>query len=105
MLSRRSFPVAAEAVVEAEAQGVVVFARTFLPTWRARLDGGPAPTLVANARDVGIAVPAGRHVVEISWDASPFRRGVVIQAVGLVVALAAAWAGSTKATTGSTVQS
>ncbi|HEX4440208.1 MAG TPA: hypothetical protein VH854_09065 [Thermoanaerobaculia bacterium] len=95
MVSRRTYPDAAEAVVEADAPGVVVFARTYFPSWRARLDGAPAPILVANARDVGIAVPAGRHVVEIAWDASPFRRGVALQAAGLAVALAAAaWAGT-----------
>jgi hypothetical protein len=90
LVSRRAYPDAADAVVDADAPGTVVFARTYFPAWRARVDGAPAPVLVANGRDVAVAVPAGRHQVEIEWDRSPFRRGVVIQAAGLLVALAAA---------------
>ena len=94
LLSRRSHAEAAEAVVEARTPGTVVFARTYFPAWRARIDGMPAPVLVANARDVAVAVPPGRHVVEFAWDASPFRRGVALQAAGLLTALAAAAWGS-----------
>jgi len=90
LVSRRAHADAAEAVVEAQAPGVLVFARTYFAAWRARVDGADAPVLVANARDLGVAVPAGRHVVELQWDASPFRRGVALQAAGLLVALAAA---------------
>ena len=90
LVSRRAYADAADAVIEADAPGTVVFSRTYFPAWRARVDGAPAPVLVANGRDVGVAVPAGRHEIEIEWDRSPFRRGVVLQAAGLVVALAAA---------------
>jgi hypothetical protein len=90
LLSRRAHADGAEAVVEAQAPGTVVFARTYFPAWRARIDGAAAPVLVANARDVAVAVPPGHHVVELAWDASPFRGGVALQAAGLLVALAAA---------------
>jgi hypothetical protein len=101
LVSHRAYADAADAVVEAEGAGTLIFARTYFPAWRARVDGAPAPVLVANGRDVAVAVPAGRHEVALEWDRSPFRRGVLLQASGLVVALAAATWGRR----GSTVQS
>ncbi len=80
----------AAAGVEAEAPGYVLFSRTFFPAWRARLDGVPAPVIVANARDLAVAVSSGRHRVEIEYDRRPFRRGVAIQAAALLAALAVA---------------
>jgi hypothetical protein len=83
----------AEARVEADAPGFLIFSRTSFPSWRARLDGRPAPTLVANARDLAVAVPAGSHRIEFEWDRSPFFRGVAIQAAALAFLLAAALLG------------
>ncbi len=80
----------AAATVEAAAAGHLLFSRTFFPSWRARVDGAPSPVGVANARDLAVAVPAGRHRVEIEYDRRPFRRGVAIQAAALLSALAAA---------------
>lgn len=80
----------AEAVVDAAGNGHVVFARTFFPAWRASLDGAPAPVVVANARDLAVAVPAGRHRVAFEYDAAPFRRGVALQAAAFLAALGVA---------------
>ena len=77
----------AAARVDADAPGHVLFSRTFFPAWRARLDGAIVPVTVANARDLAVAVPAGRHRVEIEYDRRPFRRGVAIQAAALLAAL------------------
>ena len=84
----------AAAVVEAAAPGYLIFSRTFFPVWRARLDGERARVTVANARDLAVAVPAGRHRVEIAYDRGPFRRGVAFQAAAFLVALAVAMATS-----------
>ncbi len=65
--------------VHAGAAGHVVFARTYFPAWKARLDGREAPVLVANARDLAVAVPAGDHHVEFEYDRAPFTRGVLLQ--------------------------
>lgn len=73
--------------VEAKAGGWVVFARTYFPAWRARLDGRPVRPLVANARDVAVAVPPGRHAFALEWDRGPFHRGVIAQAAALAAAL------------------
>ncbi|MFY9550823.1 MAG: hypothetical protein WAU32_06705, partial [Thermoanaerobaculia bacterium] len=83
-------PDRARARVEAEGAGHLVFSRTYFPAWQARLDGEAVPVLVANARDLAVAVPAGAHTVEIAYDRTPFRRGVAIQAAAFLVVLAAA---------------
>ncbi len=80
----------AAATIDAAAPGHLLFSRTFFPAWRARVDGLRAPVGVANGRDLAVAVPAGRHRVELEYDRGPFRRGVAIQAAALLAALAAA---------------
>jgi hypothetical protein len=84
----------AAAAVSAEGAGWVVFSRTSFPSWRARVDGRPARVLVANARELAVAVPAGSHRVVFEWDAAPFRRGVALQAAALVLLAAAGLAAS-----------
>jgi hypothetical protein len=74
----------ASASVEAAAPGHVIFGRTYFPAWRAKLDGREVPVLIANARDLAIAVPAGSHRVEFRYDRAPFTRGVLIQATALL---------------------
>jgi hypothetical protein len=54
------------------------------------VDGRDAPVLVANARDLAVAVPAGEHRVEIRWDERPFVRGVILQGAALLFLVLAA---------------
>ena len=74
--------------VDAGAPGHVVFSRTFFPSWKALVDGAPARVLLANGRDLAVALPAGRHHVEIFWSPAPFRSGVAIALLALVSVLA-----------------
>ena len=73
--------------VDAGAPGHVLFSRTFFPEWKGRLDGSPAPVLLANGRDLAVAVPPGKHRVEIFWSPASFRWGVLLQGFALLVAL------------------
>jgi hypothetical protein len=82
-------PARASATVDAAGAGWVVLARTYFPAWKATLDGRPARVLLANGREVAVAVPGGRHRVELWWDEGPFVRGVLFQAAGALLALAA----------------
>src|SRR5204862_318774 len=50
--------------VETSGPGVVVLVDGYDPGWRVSVDGRPAPLLRANVAFRGVAVPAGRHVVE-----------------------------------------
>ena len=83
-------PSSAAVELEADGAGWVLFSRTFFPAWKARVDGVPAPVLVANGRDLAVAVPGGRHRVAIEYDRRPFRWGVGIQAAALLAAAAVA---------------
>jgi hypothetical protein len=85
---RELTPERAVGSVEANSPGYVVFARTYFPAWRARVDGRPVRPLVANTRDVAVPLPSGRHELELEWDRGPFHRGVIAQAVALAAALA-----------------
>jgi hypothetical protein len=80
--------------VEAAAPGYLVFARTYFPAWKASLDGRAAPVLVANARDLAVAVPAGTHRVVFQYDRTPFHAGVGLQLAGLFGILGCAVAAS-----------
>jgi len=82
----------AEAGVDAAGAGYLIFSRTFFPSWKAWLDGKSAPVVVANARDLGVAVPAGKHRIEFEYDRSPFRLGVALQAAAFLIAALAAGA-------------
>ena len=70
--------------VDAGAPGHMIFSRTFFPAWKGRLDGSPVPVLLANGRDLAVAVPPGKHRVEIFWSPASFRRGFVLQALALL---------------------
>jgi hypothetical protein len=83
----RVAPEEAEGIVDAQADGHVVFARTYFSAWKARVDGAPTSVLVANARDLAVAVPAGRHTFQFTWDRAPFHRGVIAQAAVFAVLL------------------
>jgi hypothetical protein len=78
----------AVADVDAAAPGHLLFSRTFFPGWKAAVDGAPSKVLLANGRDLAIAVPGGRHRVEIFWNATPFRYAVGLQLLALFVAVA-----------------
>jgi hypothetical protein len=80
-------PDGAAGSVDTPSAGHVVFARTWFPSWRAWVDGAPARVLVANARDLAVAIPPGRHTFEFSWDRSPFHRGVRWQGGAVLFAL------------------
>jgi hypothetical protein len=80
-------PDRAVADVDAAAGGHLLFSRTFFPSWKAAVDGAPAKVLLANGRDLAVALPAGRHHVEIFWNATPFRSAVGLQLLALVLAL------------------
>jgi hypothetical protein len=75
--------------VEASADAVVVWNRTFFRAWRATVDGQPVATVRADGHLVGVPVPAGRHQVQIAWDARPVAAGLGVGLLGIGVFAAA----------------
>ncbi len=65
IVERRADRVRIEA--QLEAPGFVVFVSTHDPGWQATVDGAPAPLLRANLAFCAVAVPAGRHGVELVY--------------------------------------
>jgi hypothetical protein len=76
------------AEVDARAPGLLVWSRSHFGAWRATVDGRPAPVARADGHVVGVAVPAGAHVVEVSWPAAPLLAGTALFTAGV---LATAW--------------
>jgi len=63
------------------------------PGWRATLDGKPAPLFSAQLLGKAVAIPQGRHRLEIAFLSSTFIVGLSISAVSLVATLLALWTG------------
>jgi hypothetical protein len=68
---------------EASAAGFVVLLDGFDPGWRARLDGEPTPVLRANAVFRAVAVPEGRHRVELAYRPRGLLLGLGVSLVAL----------------------
>ena len=85
VVERRADRVVLEA--EMEAPGYVVLLDGFAEGWRARIDGRPAALLRANAVFRAVAVPPGRHRIEMTY-----RPSWCLIGLGLSAATAAAGA-------------
>jgi uncharacterized membrane protein YfhO len=72
---------------------VLVVSDAWYPGWSATVDGKPAPLLRADYALVGVALPAGRHVVELRFASRPTRAGLALSLLGVIGALALGWYG------------
>jgi hypothetical protein len=73
-------------VIEAEASapGILVVSETWYPGWSATLDGREVPLLRADHALRGVALPAGKHVVEMRFHSRPTQLGLLLSALGLL---------------------
>jgi uncharacterized membrane protein YfhO len=67
--------------------GLVVFQKTFLPGWKAKLDGRVVPTLRCDGVLLGVAVPEGKHRLDLQFDPTALRLGFFISLLTLASAL------------------
>jgi uncharacterized membrane protein YfhO len=72
--------------VEAPAEAVLVWSRTFFRAWRASVDGRAAQTRVADGHLLGVTLPPGAHEVEVGWSSSPLAAGMAVSLAGLIAA-------------------
>ncbi len=73
-------------VIEADAQapGMLFVGDAHYPGWRATVDGKPAELYRADWAFRAVAVPAGRHVVEMTYASRPVAVGAVLSLAGLL---------------------
>jgi uncharacterized membrane protein YfhO len=69
--------------------GFVVMLDTADPGWRARVDGAPAPVLTANVVFRAVAVPAGRHRIEMRYWPRGLTLGLAVALLAVAIAAAA----------------
>ena len=72
--------------VETRASGLLVLSEAYDPAWKAMVDGMPAQVYVVDHVLRGVAVPAGKHVVELRYASRWLLVGVVIS-VGTSIVL------------------
>jgi hypothetical protein len=82
------------ATVDAQSAGYLVVADADQAGWSASVDGHSAPLRAADQGVVAVQVPAGKHVVALSFDPPRLTLGLVVSAlsaVGLIAALVGEW--------------
>ena len=65
--------------------GLLVLADAYDPGWRASLDGAPVPVLRTNVAFRGVAVPEGRHSVDLVYRPRSAVWGLALSVAALVV--------------------
>jgi hypothetical protein len=75
--------------VQARAPGQLVVLDTYYPGWKATVDGRAAPIRPANGAFEAIPVPAGSHVVELSYHPRSVRIGIWISILATALLAAA----------------
>lgn len=73
--------------VECPSPRYLVAALARYPGWQATLDGAPAEILDANTAFMALDVPAGRHVIELTYEPASFRDGLWLALLGATIAL------------------
>jgi len=80
--------------VDADRVGWVFLADANYPGWKATVDGNDSQVFSANLLGKAVAVPVGKHRVEMRFESTTFRGGLICTLVSLLVAvvvLAVAW--------------
>ena len=70
--------------VRADRPATVVILQAMAPGWVATIDGRPAAMNAADVLFQSVAVPTGRHAVELRYDPPPVRQGIVVSGLGVV---------------------
>ncbi|MBM3811506.1 MAG: hypothetical protein FJW20_07700 [Acidimicrobiia bacterium] len=64
-------------------RGMLMMNDTYYPGWTARLNGQPAELHRVNGSQRGVVLPAGRHLVEVSYRPTSVYAGFVLSVLGL----------------------
>lgn len=80
-----------EVEVTGTGAGLLVVSEVYHPAWRATVDGRPADVVVVNDVLRGVAVPAGRHTVELTMDTTVLHAGMAVTGLTALALVAVAW--------------
>ncbi len=75
------------AEVRAQGPGALVWQRSHLALYRAKVDGEPAPILFANLHRMAVPIPPGQHKVEIAIDRRPTHAAWLAALLGALLVL------------------
>jgi membrane protein YfhO len=81
-------PARVRLVTDSEAPALLVLTDTWYPGWRARVDGRPATLWRADYAFRAVAVPAGRHAVELRFAPRSVVAGAALSALAAALAVA-----------------
>ena len=71
--------------VHATTNTMAVLSQAQFHPWEARVNGEPAPIVMANLAFQAVAVPAGESVVELTYNDRGFRLGAIISILSLIL--------------------
>jgi len=76
--------------VQCDSPQLLVVAERYHPGWQARVDGRAAPVHRVNGDFLGCVVSPGQRRVELAFHPASFRNGLIVSAIGLLIAAAMA---------------
>jgi hypothetical protein len=82
----------ARVLVDVPSPALVLVRNVYDRNWHATVDGHPAPVLAADSLIQAVAVPAGHHVIRLSYDDPAIAFGLLGSALAIAALLAAAGA-------------
>ncbi len=78
-------PTRLDVEVDASGRQLMVVSQIYYPGWQAKIDGQPAELLQVNAALQGVVVPAGNHLVQLTFWPNTFVWGLIISGVALLI--------------------
>jgi hypothetical protein len=73
--------------LQADAAGLVVLSQSHFRPWRARVDGAATEIHLANLAFQAVLVPAGSHVLELTYQDGRFRAGLLASVTTLIMVI------------------
>ncbi|MBL7998236.1 MAG: YfhO family protein [Candidatus Kapabacteria bacterium] len=64
--------------VETTEPGILCMSEVYYPAWKAYIDGTPAKVYRANYALRAVEVPAGKHTIQLRYESSAFKSGMLI---------------------------
>ena len=68
--------------------GLLVLSEVYIPHWKVRVDGQPAPLLRVDYALQGVALPAGTHKIEFRYQSPWISRSLVVSGLSLFILIA-----------------